>query len=504
MRYLLALVLCLAGQLLAAGPVHLHVEAPAFPNEEVTLYTRVDAFTRRLAPLAKGRTDSAGRVHLTAEVEGTRHALLLVGQAGAELWLRPGTYHAALGAPAPGQVLTLAGTARLPFTFIDLDPLDVNALVSDLNQRLDAFLAEDLATDQAGAMEAVAKARSGGTTLERDTSGAARGLFLSPTWEQSRVDSFTEKLRKFYAGVEDPWFRQDVEYGLAGLHLGPRTNDRELFNRFLKGKPVLYDVPEYTRFFANFYGDFILGAPFRNHAAQLIRLVREARTDSLKTLLASNDLLADARINELVLIINLYTNHANALFDAGGIRRVLADVRDRSTFPEHRLIAANMLWDLTAMAPGSTLPEVDLLGADGHALVTDSLLRGTTCLLVTTLNNPYCEQEMLAMAQLGEEYRGHAKLLYVVLGRTPDELARWLGGKPQPGTWAVPADRQELLDSWRIKHVPTFFLLDGRTLSGPAGMKPSSGLGAQLHRLRTEREREGRIRPDGLGPPPKR
>ncbi|MCB0773986.1 MAG: hypothetical protein KDB93_11500, partial [Flavobacteriales bacterium] len=138
MRYLLALVLCLAGQLLAAGPVHLHVEAPAFPNEEVTLYTRVDAFTRRLAPLAKGRTDSAGRVHLKAEVEGTRHALLLVGQAGAELWLRPGTYHAALGAPAPGQVLTLAGTARLPFTFIDLDPLDVNALVSDLNQRLDA------------------------------------------------------------------------------------------------------------------------------------------------------------------------------------------------------------------------------------------------------------------------------------------------------------------------------------------------------------------------------
>ena len=120
-------------------------------------------------------------------------------------------------------------------------------------------------------MGAIGQARSGGEAIAPDTTGAARSLYIAPTWEGSRVDTFGQKLERFYAGVQDPWFKADVEYGLAGLRLGPKANDRALYNRYLNGRPVLYDVPEYVRFFSAFYADHILRFPFRSHTDTFLR-----------------------------------------------------------------------------------------------------------------------------------------------------------------------------------------------------------------------------------------
>lgn len=502
----LLLGLLLSGNLaLSAAPVHVQVDAATYPDQRVTLYRYMDLFTRRLEPIAYGRTDEQGKVLLSADVEGTQKALLRIGTVGADLWLRTGEYHVEMPPPEPDQVRSISGTARVNLTFVDLDPLDVNAVVSDLNGRLDAFLAENLATDQDAGMEAVAKARSGTETMVPDTTGDRPVIFLSPNWSESRVDTFAQKLQKFYAAVDDPWFQQDVEYGIAGLRLGPRTKDRDLFDRYLSKRPVLYDVPEYVRFFTAFFTDHILRFPFRSDTDALLRNIRTAQTDSLKTLLAKNDFLKDDRLNELVLITGLYAQHSNTLFDEAGILNVLRDVEQRSQFPEHRALAANMLWDLTAMSTGTFLPPVTVMDTAGHQLALDSLLHGPVCLTVTLIGNPYSEQEMVALRKLEEEYRGYISFVNIALDRSPSELTQWLLTNPRhAGTWVLPADQQRLLDQLRIRSVPVFYLLDGRLLTASPGPRPSQGLGAELHRMKVKRDQEDRIKPDRGVPPPKR
>ncbi|MBP8823672.1 MAG: hypothetical protein KBH07_08515 [Flavobacteriales bacterium] len=503
MRAILACFPLLIGLVLGAAPVHLQVDAPFQPRQQVTLYVYMDAFTRRLEPIARGHTDALGQAVLEAEVTGTRKALLRVGDTGADLWLRPGTYHVQMPA-ATGEVNAISGMANVDPTFIDLDALDINALVSDLNGRLDAFVAEGLATDAQAGMEAVAKARGGGTALQPDSTGAGRDMYLSPTWSAARVDTFAAKLRKFYAAVQDPWFQQDLEYGIAGLYLGPNANNRELYQRFLLGRPVLYEVPEYTRFFNNFHKDHLLRFPFRSHPEALLRDLRLGRTDSLKALLAQNDLLKDERLNELVLITNLYANHGNALLDADGIRTVLKDVEARSLFPEHRRIAANMLWDLSAMAPGTTPPRTDLIDPAGRAIALDSLLHGDVCVLVVKPGNTYSEQELAAITLLHKEYGRYCRLVCIALGPRPETPGTGSqANKPGPGTWAMPADQRAFLDAWRIRSAPTLFLLRDGLLKASPGPLPSMGLGAELHKLKVEQDARQRITPD-RGPPPKR
>lgn len=504
MKLLLAGIPILWGLSLCAGNVQLQVEATAYPGQQVTLYRYLDPFTGRLAAMAKGYTDDAGHVELDADVTGTQRALLLVGTVGAHLWLRPGTYHAQMPAPTDGQVRPMGGSARVDLIFPDLDPLDVNALVSDLNGRLDAFLAEGLATDQDAAMRAVTEARDGSGGLQRDTTDAA-DIYLYPAWKKARVDSFAAKLTKFYQEVEDPWFQQDLKYGIAGLYLGPTAHERELFTRFLKDRPVLYDVPEYVRFFSAFYRDHLLRHPFRHETAKLQQAVRDGQVDSLKALLGRNDFLKDDRVCELVLLINLYENVAHPQLDRAGILKVLRQVQEHSIYAEHRAIAENMLWDLTAMAAGTPLPPARLLGADGEAMGMEVLLEGPVCLMIARAGNPYSDRELIALDQMAGEYGGEIRFVHVLLDQTAESLSAWLATRPEGlGYWAVPTDQRELMDQWRIKNAPVLFLLqDGLLTASPAPL-PSAGLVAELHRMRVGEQRQQQINRDRAKPSPKR
>ncbi|MEO8734505.1 MAG: hypothetical protein ABI373_09245, partial [Flavobacteriales bacterium] len=428
--FLLSLLLPF-GTLLSAAPVTLTVDAPTYPSREVTLYRYLDAFTLRKVPIADGFTNSNGHVEVTAEVQGTQRVLLLICEVGADFLLRPGHYHIQMPAPGPKQAVPIGGNARVDPVFLDLDPMDVNALESDLNERLDDFVAQDLATNQDAGMVAVGKARNSSTKLVPDSAKRRPDVFTSPHWSEARVDTFAQKLHKFYAGVKDPWFQSDVEYGIAGLRIGPQTSDRDLFDRYLKGRPVLYDVPEYTRFFTSFFSDHLMRYPFRSDTNVLIADIAAARTDSIKALLAKNDFLKDDRLNELVLITQLYAEQANKQFYHPGILKILTDVRDHSRYAEHRLIAADMLWDLTTMETGTQLPPVPVRDTTGFPRNLDDLLHGQVCLLITTTGGTYGEQELAAFQKLYNEYKDRVTFISVDLEASPTQLKASMDAHPK-------------------------------------------------------------------------
>lgn len=504
MRFAAFIALLLLAPGLSAGPVTIALDAPGYGDKAVVLYRYMDPFTLRLERIAQGHTDATGHAVITADVEGTVRAQLRINEVSADLYLRPGQYHATMPLPGKDEVRTISGATKVNLTFPGLSRMDVNALVGDLNMRLDAFLAEDLATDPNSGMDAVAKARNRQGRMEPDSAKGRPDLFISPRWNEARVDTFARKLHKFYAGVEDPWFQSDVEYGLAGLRLGPRTDDRALFNRFLKDRPVLYNVPEYARFLSNFFADFLLRFPFRTNTVQFQREIKNASTDSLKALLARNDFLKDDRLCELVLITGLYAQEANKELDRAGILSILGQIKEKSAYAEHRLIAANMLWDLTAMSVGMKIPAVDLLDTAGNALPLDKLLDGRTCLMLTRPGNSFGGQELAAMAQLQVEYGNVVHFICIALDRSPMELAAWLRTQPKFNwPWYAPVEQQRLLDDLRIRNAPVLFMLDGNLLTASPGPLPSQGLVNLLHAIRAKDAEDRKLKPDRGVPAPR-
>ncbi len=472
-----------------AAPVRIELTAAVHAGERALLYRYLDLFTLRTELIGQAEVDADGKAVIEANVTGTVKAQLRIGGIHGGLWLRPGTYRITFPPPPPGTPRSLNGTTETILEFRDLDRMDVNALLADLNQRLDDFAMEEVATSR---------------RLGKDTAGRPETLFLSPTKSPARTDSFALKLQGYYNGVRDPWFLQNLEYGIAGLRFGPGVNDRELFGKYLKGRPVLYDVPEYVRFIQAFFDEHIMRYPFRKNEAALVNAVRAADPDSVRTLFAEHDLLKDDALCELVMLMGLHAQYPGKTFDRKGILGILDRVAATSMHPENRRIAANMLWDLTTMRPGGRLPPLVLRDLSGQQARIDTVLRGATCLVVTAAWCTYCEQELVALETLRKEYGQVINVVGISLDRSPQELEAYVHAHPdRDWPWYFGGDNAVIMDQLRIRTIPAFFLLNGDTLARAPAPPPSDGLAPLLHKLKVQWEEENKLRPD-QGPPRRR
>ncbi len=488
-----------------AAVVKVHVVAPTYAGQRVTLYRYMDLFTLRTELLGHANLDDRGEADLEAMVNGTTKGQVRIGEVNADLWMRGGTYTLEIPAPDPKAPLSVNGTTYVNAVFKDLDQLDVNALLADLNGRLDAFIAEDLATDRAAGMQALEIGSRKGEKSQNDSLRRPGTLFITPSWSTTRVDTFEKKLRGYYAEVKDPWFWHDLDYGMAGLRFGPKANDRELFDRYLKGRPVLYDVPEYVRFIGSFFEDHLMRDPFVHHELAVRKAIAEARPDSVMRILATNDFLKDPQLCELVMLTELYAQYHGKLFDRVGIQKILDDRSTASAYPEHRAIAVNMLWDLRTMRPGGTLPSLVLRTPEGEAVSLDTLLNGATCLAVSASWCTYCEQEMVALETLYKEYGPYLRFVCISLDRNMGELEAYTRAHPERDwLWLYGGDDPAVMDALRLRSIPTFFLLNGNTLAQAPAPPPSSGMAALLHRLKAEADEREKLRPDDGQHAPKR
>ncbi|MBK7945088.1 MAG: TlpA family protein disulfide reductase [Flavobacteriales bacterium] len=493
MRIAIAITLCILCHASLAQQMEIRVTAKAFAGQPILLYRYADLFTLRASRLGSPLIGDDGRATLRASIEGTAKLRLRVGAVFAAMFARHGSrYDVDLQPPPMGTARSLSGSARTTLIFRELDHLDPNALTSDLNMRLDAFISEDLATDQAAGMQAIAVQRKAAAP---DSAQRPATLFVMPTWSKQRVDSFEQKVRHFYRDVKDPWFDRYLHNSFAGLRHGPRVNEEELFNDWIKGRPITYDDPELVRLLRSFYNEHLLLAQ-RYSAADLQRAYALGNADSLKAVLARNDFLRDDdRRCELVMIDLLHQQFNGKIVVKPGALAMLKQVAEQSSYAEHRLIAANMVWDLTAMHVGERLPAMRLEDMRGKETVLDSLLEGPVCVVLTASWCTYCDQELQALEKLHEEFGAYVRVIAISLDQDADKFRAYLKAHPSMRfNWFRATAEQELRDDLRVKSLPTFYLLNDGVLAHSPAPLPSRGLGAQFNQAKVAVEKGARIK----------
>lgn len=480
-----------AGQ---AQDVLIDVQAADFPGQVVLLYRYDDLFTLRAVRVTESLIGDSGRATLSAPVEGTAKLRVRIGEITADLFARAGKhYHVTFIKPEARVARTVSGTARTTLFFHDLDQLDVNALTTDLNDRVDAFINEDLATDQVAGMQ-VLEIKRKADAQPTDSVPRPGTLFVTPTLSKARVDSFEVKVRHFYDAVKDPWFDHYLTYSIAGMRHGPRVNEAELHAQYLHGQLVHYDDPEYVRFLRSFYSEHLF-LVHRFNEAGLARAFDTGEADSLKTLLATNEFLKDDRVCELVMIDLLYQQYHTKIVKREGAVKILADVAASSAYPEHRAIAANMLWDLTSMRVGSRLPAMRLEDLRGNEVSLDSLLEGPVCIAITASWCSYCDLEMQGVEQLHHDFKDVVPIVVISLDTDVEALKNYV--KAHPGMdfrWLRAAAEQRLRDDLRLKSLPAFYLLNDGVLARSPAPLPSNGLGALFQQAKAEAEKGSRIK----------
>lgn len=473
-----------------AGEFTIRLSAPDHAGEMVVMSRYDDLITLRTVRLAEEPIGDT--TILRGEVDGTQKIQLRIGTLIGDLYVRPGSDLKVFFPPADRSApKSLGTTTRVVLEFREISPLDINALVSDLNERIDAFIAEDLATDEAAGMQALDIVRRSNEPI--DTTNRPPTLFVTPALSKAKVDSFANKLDRFYAEVDDPWFKEYLKYSVGGLLQGPRANDRELFDRYLKGRSVQHENPEYIRFIRTFFeGQLEMIA--RRNENEFNQAIAVPGSDSLHSLLSRNGFLEDDVLRELVLMEQLYENFNANFIDRKNALSILENVKDNSSIAAHRRIAANMIWDLTAMRPGNALPDMLLADMKGDPAEIPELREGPVVLAITASWCTYCEQEIRALEHLAEEYDGIIPIVAIAVDREFEDLKKYVSPRPRKIRWLHAQAEQKLRDDLRIRSLPAFFILqDGKLTHSPAPT-PSAGMAEIFHRAKVQREKEGQIK----------
>ncbi|MDQ3100320.1 MAG: redoxin domain-containing protein, partial [Bacteroidota bacterium] len=454
MRAMMMLLAVLAVPLAWAQQFIIHLSAPDHAGEIAVLSRYDDLITMRTIRLAEVLVGDS--TVISGEANGTQKIQLRIGDLIGDLYVRPGSdLHVTFPKADPGQARSLGATARVVLEFTEISPFDINALVSDLNDRVDAFISEDLATDEAAGMQAVDIQRRKDALV--DTTGRPPTLFVSPALSAMKVDSFAMKLDRFYADVNDPWFKEYLDYSIAGLRHGPRVNDRALYDRYLKGRPVLHENPEYIRFMRSFFeGELEMLA--RREEKQFKSAMSTADLDSLHALFSHNEFLKNETIlRELVLIEQFYVHFHHPFIDRKKAQELLALIEKNSTESAHRKIAANMLWDLTAMRAGAELPPMLLEDMNGDPVQMEEFSEGPLVIAVSAGWCTYCQLEIAALERLAEEYDGIIPIVAIGLDGSFDDLKRYVMGRPHRKIrWLHASAEQRLRDDLRIRSLPAF------------------------------------------------
>jgi thiol-disulfide isomerase/thioredoxin len=492
MRVIVMMLAYLAVPLAWSQPFTIHLTAPDHAGEMVVLSRYDDLITMRTVRMTEEVVDDS--TFLKGEVSGTQKIQLRIGDLIGDLFVRPGSeLHVTFPKADPSQMRSLGATARVALEFTDISPFDINALVSDLNERVDAFISEDLATDEAAGMQALDIQRRSDAPI--DTSGRPPTLFVTPAISAMRVDTFAMKLDRFYAEVNDPWFKQYLEYSIAGLRHGPRVNDKALFDRYLKGRAVLHDVPEYIRFVRSFFeGELAVLA--KHHEKLFQSAMSDANMDSLHTLFKRNDFLKDeVNLRELVLLEQLYEHYHHPFIDRKKALVILRLIEKNSTVEIHRRIAANMLWDLTAMRAGSKFPGMLLQDMKGDPVTIEEFAEGPLVIAVSAGWCTYCQLEIAALERLAEEYDGIIPIVAIGLDGSFEDLKNYVMARPHRKIrWLHAEAEQRLREDLRIRSLPAFFILqDGVITHSPAPL-PSAGLAEIFHKAKVQKEKEGQIK----------
>ena len=488
MRSLIIAVTLLLAAVAPAATCVVHLEAPTYKGQRFFLARHADLVTPRSFALADGIIGEDGRATIVVDIDGTIKANLRIGDVSSDLFLRAHTYHVRMPAAGPEVLRSINRTAHVPLEFDSIGALDANMLTTDLYERLDAFVAGRFQRSDTSA-----------------TAGRTRTIVATTAADRARTDTFASKLERFYAEVDDPWFQCELTYSIASLHLGPLANDRALHERYLDGRPVRYDVPAYVQFVRDLFAEQLMRGPFRTHEAELRRAITAADVPALKALLASNDLLKDDRLNELVLLMELHAQHPGKTFDREGILRVLDQLATGSTYPEHRLIAGDMVHDLTYMRNGSRLPAFRLTDREGRVVRLDQLAEGPTVIALSATWCTLCAQELAGLEALYKEFGEEVRFLVLLMEEDDARFQR--SAQRTPGhrwSWLRTGDDRTVMDSLHVRSIPSFLLAeDGVVVASPAPT-PSRGLAGLLHPYAVKAREQRTLRPDRGRPDPKR
>lgn len=423
-------------------------KAPAYAGMKIKLTTVEDYVSEATKTLSIDQIAEDGQFTLYSNDDKTRLCKLEFGKYYSLIYLKPGTNYQVL-LPEYTGLLTENLNERYPVNMEITKPESekLNAGIVDFNGHFDSFIKDHF-------------------------------MLIMRRGAKSRVDSFKQVPIPNPELRSQSYFDSYVKYQFALLDLISSHSKSEMYDNYLKSKPILYDHDAYMKFFNEFYKDYFKAFYFVEFEVRLVLAVENHQSvDSLDFILSKNKFLEREDIRELVMIKELYFNTVNGRFKEEHTHKMLREIQNRSEIKEHKAMIDALLRKKSKLAVGTMAPEFRLPDVNGD-IKSLSELRGKYVYLDfwATWCTP-CIRSMKMMGALYEQYSDSIEFVSISIDKNPKKMKDFLDKEDYRWTFLHYNGNEELKEDYRVLAVPTYYLIDpnGVLIQSPA-FHPESGI----------------------------
>lgn len=437
--------------------------APGAERRIIRVSAPGDLITFWEKPLATSVIDSAGHFSLSVDLDVTTNVIIAIDFHKTELFLEPAkTYSVAINAmnyDDYSEIDPFIQSQNLALELTNHDPQELNALISAFNQMSSAFLMKNF------------------NALYRER----RKVLL---------DTFRVAMNQHFGSVKNAFFLDYAAYKIAAMEqLSQYYNQAQLAKKYFTDKPVLYDNPGYMDFFNNFFAKYITATSNTIRKVDFTALLRGA--DPYKAILkamTADTVLKKEQLRELVMLKGMMELYNSPGYSQDEVLRVITSVSVRTKYPENRIVAENMISQLTNLKPGSKAPGFTLPDAGHKELSLSSLLGKPVVLWFWTTYCDVCLSEMDLVRPLYDRFGDKIHFVGISADKYFSKMLYFINlKKDYVWTSLHIGDHYEVLTDYDVRTYPLFVLIDreGKIIKYPAGL-PGSGLETDLQNISEE------------------
>lgn len=443
-----AFLFCFPSWLQAQQPAIIRGYAPYYKGKVVNVSTYKDFITMTPVEIANTVVNDSGK--FTFRLDSLKHCTYIylnIENYKGDMYAVPGnTYQIQFPAPDTTHYQNPYIEHSIELIFYIRDTMEVNSLIMDFNDQFDKFWEHNY-------------------------------QYFVSRHASHCLDSFYNAMLARYKDVNNPDFRGYMIYTIAELENNILESQKALGEKYIKGKPILYNNYQYMQFFNDYFKDYMRDFTFTMEGGDIKKFIASPDYPDLMEVLKINHLLRDDSLCELVLLKGLYEFYYSGDYPRENIKTLLKTIASQTKIEEDRIIANDMLASFSGIVRGGEAPDFALKNSQGDV---NSILdfRGKYVYLAffkTTSTASVSQMDVIPAFY--KKYRKKINFVFICEDDTYDDLVKFVNANKTFNWTFLWDENHKVMKKYGVDGLPQYFLInpEGRFFRSPAD-DPSHGI----------------------------
>ena len=429
-----------------------------FKGKELILYTYSDYISTKKTQVGFTTIQQNGIYNFEFDIKETKKIFLKIEDKITSFFVKPGevynvnlTYSEDLN---KGRIYD----KQLSLIFNFPVPTELNQQIGSFNRKFDKFIQENrvLFEKRNHSIEPKLKAFKLKMLKESETSDS----------------KFVKDYIKYSIALTQNSL--DVSYKLVDSK-NSQNIKANLYLEYLNKKSILYNNPEYIKFYKAFFKGELKKLSLKVQGFDISKAINDKSSyQALSKALEKYPFLINDEFKNLFLLNGLLEISKDKYFTKINIIKILNEIKSNSKYPEHKIIAANIIERISRkkFGEGSVAPDFKLKNKTGELLSLNDFKGKPVYINFWTNWSIPSQKEMKIMKVLHKKYKNKIHFISICADNDFSKMKNFLVKNGDYNwTFLHIGNNKKILESYRVVTFPTYILIDENlnVVKAPAG-----------------------------------